>query len=62
MHACFYLGNSIGDEGARALAEALKLNTTLTELNLSGMSNLDRLLSIAIWKYPTDNLFMLAFI
>ena len=28
--------NSIGDEGARALAESLKQNTTLTELNLEG--------------------------
>ena len=28
-------GNEIGDEGARALCEMLKVNTTLTELNLS---------------------------
>ena len=31
-----HIGNSIGDEGARALSEALKRNTTLTRLNLSG--------------------------
>lgn len=28
--------NGIGDRGARALAEALKLNTTITKLDLSG--------------------------
>ena len=28
--------NKIGVEGARGLAEALKTNTTLTELNLEG--------------------------
>ena len=28
--------NYIGDTGATSLSEALKLNTTLTELNLSG--------------------------
>ena len=27
-------GNEIGDEGAKALSEMLKVNTTLTELNL----------------------------
>ena len=31
---CGYPGNSIGDEGARALAESLKQNTTITQLNL----------------------------
>ena len=29
--------NEIGDEGARVLGDALKTNTTLTELNLSGV-------------------------
>ena len=29
-------GNKIGAEGARALGEALKVNATLTVLNLSG--------------------------
>ena len=29
-------GNGIGDEGARALSEALKTNTTLQSLNLEG--------------------------
>src|ERR1700733_9727729 len=33
--------NSIGDEGARALAEALKQNPTLPSLNLSGMPELN---------------------
>ena len=28
--------NGIGDEGARALSEMMKVNTTLTELNLGG--------------------------
>ena len=27
-------GNSIGDDGAKAIAEALKVNAVLTELNL----------------------------
>ena len=27
-------GNDIGDEGAKALSEMLKVNTTLTSLNL----------------------------
>ena len=35
-----YLGNSIGDEGARALAESLKQNTTITDLILTGMSEM----------------------
>ena len=30
--------NSIGDEGARALAESLIQNMTITELNLRSMS------------------------
>lgn len=28
--------NAIGDEGAKALGESLKVNTTLTELHLTG--------------------------
>src|SRR5215813_11013018 len=36
-----FSGNSIGDEGACALAESLKQNTTLTSLNLEGMSELN---------------------
>jgi len=31
-----WTGNSIGREGARMIGEALKCNSTLTELNLSG--------------------------
>src|SRR5436305_2835425 len=41
MFACIKLtflhsGNGIGSEGAQALAESLKQNTTLTQLNLKG--------------------------
>ena len=32
-----YTGNVIGDEGAKGLGEALKLNTTITELYLTRM-------------------------
>ena len=46
--------NNIRDEGACALAETLKLNTTLTKLNLLGMSNMDRLLFIAVWQGLTN--------
>jgi len=34
----FVIDNEIGADGARALAESLKQNTTLTQLNLEGMS------------------------
>jgi hypothetical protein len=34
VHIC--LDNKIGDEGACALAESLKQNTTLTQLDLRG--------------------------
>ena len=30
------IGGDIGDEGAKGLSEGLKVNTTLTELNLRG--------------------------
>ena len=33
---CGWTGNGIDDEGARGLGDALKTNTTLTLLNLSG--------------------------
>src|SRR3954469_14202228 len=36
----YLLDNNIGSEGAQALAESLKQNTTLTQLNLSSMSEL----------------------
>src|SRR4051812_29764205 len=39
-----YLGDNIGSEGAQALAESLKQNTTLTQLNLSCMSELNEFL------------------
>ena len=29
-----WIGNNIGDEGAKKISEALMINTTLTELNL----------------------------
>ncbi len=32
-------GNNIGDEGANKISETLKINTTLTQLNLSGKWN-----------------------
>ena len=33
-----FISNKIGDDGARALAESLKQNTTLTSLNLKSTS------------------------
>src|SRR5665213_149878 len=51
-------GNSIGAEGARALAESLKQNTTLAELNLGSMLELHELLFVAArWDIAYD-LFM----
>ncbi len=40
VHPLLFLANRIGDEGARALAECLKQNTTLTSLDLQRMSEL----------------------
>ena len=34
---CVCTDNGIGDEGAKGLGEALKLNTTITTLDLEGM-------------------------
>ena len=31
-----WIGNQIGDEGAEVISESLKINTSLTELNLAG--------------------------
>ena len=31
--------NGVGDEGAKALGEALKLNNSLTQLNLGSMTH-----------------------
>ena len=31
-----WIGNEIGDEGAKEIGESLKINTSLTELNLGG--------------------------
>ena len=36
----FVLDNRIGDEGARTLAESLKQNMVLTQLNLGRMSEI----------------------
>ena len=36
-----YLANKISFEGARALAESLKQNTIITELNISGISDMN---------------------
>ena len=46
---CGYPGNSIGDEGARALAESLKQNTTITQLNLEGTSELSGFTFACAW-------------
>ena len=35
-----YIGNLIGAEGATAIAEALKVNATLTQLDLEGASSI----------------------
>lgn len=40
MFVCSLTGNSISDEGVRALAESLKKNTTLITLNLNCMLTL----------------------
>ena len=36
MIKCKWTENWIGDEGARMISEALKCNSTLTQLNLDG--------------------------
>ena len=36
---CVFAGNNIGDEGAKALAEALKVNQGLQDLNLTCRKN-----------------------
>ena len=41
-----YSDNRIGSEGAQALAESLKMNTTLTQFNLSGMSELSEFMFV----------------
>ena len=42
---CPSSGNRIGTDGARALAECLKQNTALTQLNLEGTSN-----EVDLWR------------
>src|SRR4051812_39818235 len=46
----FYSGNGIGSEGAQALAESLKQNTTLTQLNLWSMSELSEFMFACMWQ------------
>ena len=53
---CLCSDNSIGAEGARALAESLKKSTTLTELNLRGMLELHELLFVTARWDITHNL------
>ena len=48
--------NSIGDEGACALAESLKHNTILTQLNVESMLELYELLFVAARWYIAHNL------
>src|SRR6266508_1560247 len=36
-HMCILAGNNIGDHGASSLAEALKINASITTLNLWSM-------------------------
>ena len=35
-----WIGNEIGDEGAKAISESLKINTSLTSLHLYGDENI----------------------
>ena len=42
-----YVGNQVGVVGAQALAEMLKVNGSITTLNLSGMHILDCLFRVA---------------
>lgn len=46
MLAFLYSANKIGAEGACSLAESLKQNTALTELNLMGMLGMYELLIV----------------
>src|SRR3954468_954169 len=49
-----YSGNGIGSEGAQALAESLKENTTLTQLNLRCMSDLSEFMFTSTWRDQTN--------
>ena len=56
-----YSDNKIGDDGARALAECLKENTTLTQLYLESTSNqvnlwLDAIQSLTFYSYSDNNI------
>src|SRR5215475_4840976 len=54
------IDNSIGDEGGKALAEALKVNSTLTQLNLSCMSSFCGWIYVCIlWFDLADNLWII---
>ena len=41
---------SIGDEGAKAIAEALRVNHTLVELNLHNNGNIGDAAKEALWE------------
>src|SRR3954464_15813930 len=46
----YFSDNGIGSEGAQALAESLKQNTTLTQLDVSGMSELSEFMFACMWQ------------
>src|SRR5690349_21722454 len=53
-----YPGNDINFEGAQALAESLKLNTALTQLNLTSILEFVDLLFACPWCDPADFLLL----
>ena len=46
----YFSDNRIGSEGAQALAESLKENTILTQLNLGSMSELSEFMFACRWQ------------
>ena len=46
-------GNEIGNEGARMISDSLKINSTLTSIDLSG----DSLFNSALWKKKVERVF-----
>ena len=62
MDVFTYVGNSIGSEGAQALAECLKQNTTLTYLDINCTSEFRGFMFASAWFDPADNLWMFALI
>ena len=47
--------NQIGDEGAKAISEAMKINTTLTELNLTGDDKRGKRKKSEKWKQKMND-------